>query len=162
MKKCVVLILASLFFALGGCDSEAAPPEYPITEPHVYTIQPGTEEWKNMTTRERYASCHVSSEEAAMMTTAALAETVINYPYLINMYAYGKLATGIEFVCRYCPALVELLSRPDAVDALEQYKNTHEKYDDAGELDIARYNAEKLSDFIRAAGNTESGVYVPR
>ena len=92
-------------------------------EPHVYTALPGTEEWVEMTPRERRASCAVSKEEVEGMTTRALVETVVNYPYLINMYAYDKFDMGVQAVAESFPGLKELLSREDAGTALAEYEN---------------------------------------
>ena len=65
-------------------------------EPHVYEIVPGTSEWNELTPDERLASCNVTVDEVSNMTTEALAETVLDYPYLIDIYAFNTLEQGIE------------------------------------------------------------------
>lgn len=108
------LILAVAKATLGEKDK-------PITKAHVYKVLPGTEEWNAMTPKERTKSCYVSREEAAAMTTDALVETVLTYPFLINIHAYDSLTYGIEEVKGYFPPLEELLTRKDAWKALREY-----------------------------------------
>ncbi len=81
--------------------------------PHSYEITASSSEWAEMSLSERLDACAVSAEEAQNMTTSALVETVINYPFLVNIYAFGSIGDGINIVGSYFPALTELLSRED-------------------------------------------------
>lgn len=96
-----------------------------ITKPYVYEVLPGTTEWVEMTPDERFESCYISEEVVSRMTTEALVETVLNYPYFTNVYAYDSFDYGIEVVSEYCPALKELLSRAEAAEALQNYLDNH-------------------------------------
>ncbi len=74
-----------------------------------------------MTVDERLESCKVTQAEVKGMSTGALIETVVNYPYLINMYAYENIEMGISMVSNHFPGLNELLSRKDALYELQNY-----------------------------------------
>ena len=113
-------------------------------EAHVYSVLPGSEEWRAMTLEERLASCEVSAEEAKKITTSALVETVLNYPYLINIYAYGSLDEGIERVSSHFPALSEFFSRSDGVESLQNYCNQQAQAEPDSESSLDIYNAEIL------------------
>lgn len=113
-------------------------------EAHVYTVRPGSEEWKTMTLEERLASCAVSAEEVAGMSTPALVETVLNYPYLLNIYAYNSIDEGIEMVSSHFPGLTELFSRTDGVEALQNYCAVQAQTQADSEASLDVYNAETL------------------
>ncbi|MFR2028108.1 MAG: hypothetical protein ACLUI2_04160 [Christensenellales bacterium] len=78
------------------------------------------------------------------MTTPALLTTVLNYPFLVDMYALGvspsggfadngifAISNGIECVAELFPPLKELINRNDAVRAID---NWLELFDDADDL----------------------------
>ncbi len=76
-----------------------------------------------MTPEQRLLSCQVSKTEVEKMTTSALVETVVKYPYLVNMLAFDSIEYGIEAVSSYFPGLKVLLERPDATQELTNYYN---------------------------------------
>ncbi len=106
--------------------------EYPITEPHIFEIIPGTEEWDSYESLfERIDACYVPEEELKQMTTSALYETVLNYPLLVNIYAYdGDLRKGIDSVSKYFGGLEELFSREDALDVIRQHSIDSQSIED--------------------------------
>lgn len=106
--------------------------EYPITEPHIFEIVPGTEEWDSYESLfERIDACYVPEEELKQMTTSALYETVLNYPLLVNIYAYdGDLRKGIDSVSKYFGGLEELFSREDALDVIRQHRIDSQSIED--------------------------------
>lgn len=115
-------IIVVVFLIIVGIFSYKSEVHNLSDEPHIYEVLPNTPEWEAMTPSQRQASCEVSVEEVENMTTAALVETVINYPYLIDIYAFDTLEQGIEWVSMYFPGLPELLSRGDAIDELQKYQ----------------------------------------
>ena len=117
--RCIVV--AVFLIIVGVCCSKCEVHNL-SDEPHVYEVLPGTPEWESMTPSQRQESCEVSVEEVESMTTAALVETVISYPYLIDIYAFDTLEQGIEWVSMYFLGLPELLSREDAIDELQKYQ----------------------------------------
>ena len=125
---------------------------------HVYHVLPGTEEWNEMEPQERYAACAVSEAEVEGMTTDALVETVLNYPYLINIYAYDSLALGIEEVSAYFPGLQELLSRNDAAEALNRYLDNRVSMLDSDEIDLHAYDAQVLLEMALPAAQSQTAL----
>ena len=63
--------------------------------------------------------CRVSAEEAQNMTTRALVETVMTYPYLIDMYAFDHPDLWFSGA-RELPMFRELLSREDGLEVLKE------------------------------------------
>lgn len=126
--KIIGLILVVCSSLVSGCRPAAPQGEqgYTITVPHEYEITPGTKEWEQLTNEERIASCYVSAEEINQMTTEALIDTVIHYPYLLVVEAgstVGAWKEGILILCEQYQftGLSELLIRPDARECLEAY-----------------------------------------
>ena len=121
--KKLFLVLGLLLVVMMNIPAVAAEDTiYSVTEAHEYTILPGTEEWRALDGAiEKRAACNVTAEEVSSMTTEALIETVINYPLLVDMFAYDTIAEGIEAVDQYFPGLKELLGRSDAMYYLQSY-----------------------------------------
>ena len=108
IKKTFIILVAIIVFS-GSAFSVLATEvnRQQVNKAHVYEVLPGSSEWDNMTPEEREDSCEVSLSEVQDMTTDALVETVLNYPYLINIYAYeslddysGQLAHALKCVQR--------------------------------------------------------------
>lgn len=55
------------------------------------------------------------------MTTYAVLITTLNYPFIINIYAYETINEGIDIVREYFPPLEELLTRDDASQVISLY-----------------------------------------
>ncbi len=115
-----------------------------ITQAHTYDVIPGTEEWENLTVEERVEASFVSEEESSKMTTEALLETILNYPYWINVYAYGNIRYGIDVVASYFPPLNEFLQREDALDVINNYLDNCPALLDGNEIDLNVYGAQSL------------------
>ena len=73
----------------------------------------------NSTTAKKRA-CYVSAEEAENMTTRALAETVVTYPYLVDMLAFDSPDIWFSGARTGLPMVKELCGREDAVAALQE------------------------------------------
>ena len=73
----------------------------------------------NSTTAKKRA-CYVSAEEAENMTTRALAETVVTYPYLVDMLAFDSPDMWFSGARTSLPMVKELCGREDAVAALQE------------------------------------------
>lgn len=160
------LIIFSLLLSLSGYAFAADIQKN--DEAHIYSVVPGSQEWKEMTLEERLASCAVSQTEVKEMTTSALVETVLNYPYLLNIYAYNSIDEGIEMVSSHFPGLSELISRSDGIEALQAYCNQKAQMRVANESDLDVYNAETLIRTISGSiGNvspriTHTTLYTPK
>lgn len=101
-----------------------------------------------MTLEERLESCAVSQAEVKGMTISALVETVINYPYLLNIYAYNSIDEGIQMVSSYFPGLPELVSRSDGAEALQAYCNQKAQMQSDNDSDLDVYNALRIQHYI--------------
>ena len=78
-----IFLLNCFAFALPiTADANVQNPYY-ITEPYEYPIVPGTDEWRNLNSLyDMVQACAVPQEVLEHMTTHALAETVLNYPFM--------------------------------------------------------------------------------
>lgn len=155
MKKRFLLFAISLILTLPvhaasastsamTVDHGLASEDYTITEPYVYDVVPGTDQWNELTPQERHTACYVSAGIAENMTTEALIETVLEYPYWINVYAFDSLDLGIEMISSYFPPLPELLGRSDAITELREYSANRSVFTRSGDLDLKAYGAEAL------------------
>ena len=118
----LVVVMFTLNSAVFPANATSEVSDYSITESFTYTIVPGSSEWAALDTlAQKIEACYVPQEVVAKMTTEALVETVLNYPLLINIYAYNTIEIGIEVVSSYFSGLGELLNRDDAYEILSVY-----------------------------------------
>jgi len=95
---------------------------YFITEAYNYPIVPEMAEWAELKSlSEMIEVCQIPENILNNMTTEALIETVINYPLLINMFAYDKPQQGFKEVSSYFNGLQELVNRDDVSPKLETF-----------------------------------------
>lgn len=90
-------------------------------EKHDFTVVPGTQAWNNMSPDERVEVCSVSSEEMENMSTSALISTILEYPYIINIFAYDSPQEGIDSLKDIFSGIEILAERDDALDELNIY-----------------------------------------
>lgn len=114
---------------------------------HIYEVLPGENEWNSMTVGERLDACYVGEEEAANMTTDALVETVLNYPYLINIYAYNSLEEGIAMVSEHFSGLNELLSRTECAQKLQSFLVENHDSHSVNNIDTKQFMAQRLYEY---------------
>lgn len=159
-KLLSMILTVALIFSLGipamAANSNEESKNYTIMEPHVYEVVPGTEEWEALTPAERYEVSYVSADVAEKMTTNALIETVLEYPYFINVCFYDTLEEGMEIVSSYFPPLEELLKREDAANALANYSADRSIYTRSGEVDWKAY----CVTLLRIAVDDDIGVMI--
>lgn len=100
------------------------PPESPYTidTPYEFPVVPGTQEWIDLgDTLARRKACEVPDEVIQHMTTDALLLTVLDHPFLSDMYAFNSIEQGYVVVRRRFADLREFERRPDYLDVLSQY-----------------------------------------
>lgn len=132
-----ILLLVSLpVYGGGACVSRA----------YDYPIKPGTDEWKALGSHEEMLkACQIPGESLHRMSTAALVETVLDYPLLGDWWAYDSTEIGIECVREQFNGLSELFSRNDAgVSLIASYQTI-----DPGAIDIDSPIAEQAEYYIR-------------
>lgn len=125
---------------------------YNISLPYLYTVLPGSSEWYSLSMHERIACSHVDEQLLKNMTTEAVLLTTLNYPFIINIFAYDTTCNGIEIVSEYCSPLAELLTREDALHVINSYLNVTTDNES-----LEYYVAEQLWEYVNA-----STLIIPR
>ncbi len=115
-------IVMACCILLSACDDSSKQiNSYTITIPYVYPVTPETDDWNSLSMDEKIALSHVDTNVVKSMTTEAVLITTLNYPFIINIFAYGKADEGIDVVKGYCSPLAELLERDDALQVISSY-----------------------------------------
>ncbi|MEH2939486.1 CHAP domain-containing protein [Lawsonibacter sp. JLR.KK007] len=116
-----LLSIICLFILLIGA-TDNPEPQYTIDTPYEYPILPGTQEWIDLgDTLTRRRACQIPDEVLTNLTTDALLQTVLNYPFLCDIYSFNTFEIGYETVKRRFNGLQELETRPDYLDLLQRY-----------------------------------------
>lgn len=77
-----------------------------------------------MSIAEQRKNCSIEESVVEKMDTHALAETVLSYPFLMDIYMYGNsVDEGILKVGKRWPPLRALMQREDAYETLETLEN---------------------------------------
>jgi len=123
-----------------------------ISTAHVFPVLPGTDAWNDLSPAERRASTYIPAEKISMMTTAALLETVLNYPYFVDLYAFDTLELAYARVSARFPALAELINRSDAVQTVSLFSDVELQ---SATTDYSRvWDLELLDDLIDLQSET--------
>ena len=103
----------------------------------------GSDEWNQMSVMERMEAFADDEETAVNMTTPELLQTVLNYPYIINI-AEGLSSdtrtppwTGVNTVRGYYHPLNVFLDREDAVQLLREYMDRCEANGDVNDVEYS-------------------------
>lgn len=95
---------------------------YTIDEPYEYPIKPGTDEWFSIESHaDKVEMLQIPQEILENMTTRALVESVVNYPYFPDMDAFSTPELGYMAVRDGFNGLQELENRPDGMSCLSAY-----------------------------------------
>ncbi|MDO4733320.1 MAG: hypothetical protein Q4B50_07405 [Bacillota bacterium] len=136
MKKYLIFFLLCLLLLLSACENRG----YSITEPYEYPAYPGTEEWealgKRMEKMEIIDYLRVPEDILQNMTTDALIQTVLDFPYASDPLAYEDRRSGFDAHFENNSGLSELYAREDCLEKCELYLVELEK----------RHEEEKLRD----------------
>lgn len=141
--------------AFGSVMSFAAEAEaYTISEAYIYPILPRTEAWNRMSTLdEKIAACYVDEDLMKNMTTSALLETVLNYPLLVNIYAFDTIETGIESVSSYFKGIEILKQREDVGICLQEFRQARTRSESRTIVDIC---FDDISAWLEGASSVSS------
>lgn len=117
------LLTCAITLTLGAAQSSEQPEQtYTIDTPYEYPVLPGTQEWIDLgNVVARREASQIPEEILHNMTTDALLLTVLNYPFLDDIYAFNTLEMGYNAVRGHCNGLRELETRPDCLDVLLCY-----------------------------------------
>ena len=130
MKRfnCFVAISLSIAMmsAAGGSalavENTADNSKYTINIPYEYPLQPGTDEWFAIESHsEKAEMCQIPDDILENLSTAALVETVVNYPYFTDMSAFSTPELGYATVRDHFNGLQELEKRADGASTLLSY-----------------------------------------
>lgn len=130
MKKILPRTLLILALCIGLCATllsfgaaDSGPDTvYTVDKAYEYPIVPGTDAWRGLHSLDNMIeACHVDEELMASMTTPALVETVVNYPLLINVFAFDSYDKGMKSVSGYFKGIELLEAREDAAECLREY-----------------------------------------
>lgn len=95
---------------------------YSIDTPYVYPLKPGTEEWFAIEDHSKKVELlQIPEDILTKLTTEALVETVVAYPYLGDMHYFSTLELGYNSVRDHFNGLQELERRPDGMETLLAY-----------------------------------------
>ena len=89
-----------------------------VTAPYQFPVQPGTPEWVELSANARRAACRLPAGLAEQMTSEALLETALDYPYVSSILAFSDPVQGFWSNAKYNDALAGLVTRPDAEEVV--------------------------------------------
>ena len=125
--------------------------KYLVDEPYCYPLTPGTEEWKNTPIETLYERSAVPSGLAETMTTRALLRTVLEYPFIVNIYAWDTPQQGIDKMRSRFEPLDILLKRDDALGELSAYLSGFDKAETEESEIIKYYLAGRINEYIHSS-----------
>lgn len=114
MRKTALFVMAAIL--LIACASPALAAQSPDTlVPESTQLYPVvlTEEWKDMSRAERVAACQLSEEDVHDMSSESLLQYILNYPFMIDIYAFSTFEMGFEHVYNELSAISALIERDD-------------------------------------------------
>ncbi|MDR3310375.1 MAG: hypothetical protein LBS90_03365 [Oscillospiraceae bacterium] len=122
MLKRVFCVVLALSFSLALIVLPAyAADEYAEQNdtPYEFPVLPGSEEWSSMTTQEAREACQIPGDTLKNMTTRALVDTVLDYPFMLELFAFDTAAAAYTTVKSRFNGLYELSIRQDAIEVLD-------------------------------------------
>ena len=151
MKKIVIYFLMLIVVFCGAMDAAFAQEisgNEMVDEPYCYPLTPGTEEWKNTPIETLYERSAVPSGLAETMTTRALLRTVLDYPFIVNIYAWDTPQQGIDKMRSRFEPLDIFLNRTDALTEVQLFLDGIDSEEDETENTIEYYIAGQIKKFI--------------
>ena len=118
VERAAFLVLsAALAAGAWAVTSRAA---YPVTEPYQFPVTTDSPDWAELVEAGLARNaCRMPAGLAEQMTSEALLETALDYPYVTDMLAYSDPVQGFWSNANYNDALAELVTRPDAAAVVE-------------------------------------------
>lgn len=86
--------------------------------PYKYNITPDSQDWARHYPYELFQFTNIPKNTVKNMSTATLVSTVMDYPFLGDIYAFDNANDGIAAVSERFSGLKELMSRKDAGSCL--------------------------------------------
>lgn len=89
-----------------------------------FSMTPKSKEWKNYSSVQLKEMLNIPLSTAEKMDTATLLKTVLDYPFMIDIFAYDNTTQGFEGLSLEFNGAAVLLQRPDLAEKLQTiYKN---------------------------------------
>ena len=89
---------------------------YTIATPYQYHVKSGTDEWRALTNHaEKVELFQIPEDILPLMTTEALAKTVLEYPLMVDMLAWDSTTVGYKVIAATFNGLAELERRSDGL-----------------------------------------------
>ena len=105
-KKALFLSLFALISIAGIAQSNNKPYDYPI--------KPGSQAWNELGgTVERFTACQIPPDVVKDLTTSALVESCLDFPFLIGVFTSNDYQTGFRYLKTHFNGLEELFRRAD-------------------------------------------------
>jgi len=124
-----------------------------VEEPYQYPIVPGTQEWIQLESRpEMLEACQIPQEILDKLSTDALLQTILDYPFLSEMTMFYRTPEECNaeadfwFITDSFNGLQEFLSRKDALSALEKYQSFNALDNNSNVLTIIYRNVLSFQD----------------
>ena len=109
---------AALIVGAWICIHRAA---YPVTEPYQFPVTTDSPEWAELAEAGLARNaCRLPAGLAEQMTSEALLETALDYPYVSSILAFSDPVQGFWSNAKYNDALAELVTRPNAAAVVER------------------------------------------
>ena len=167
LKRSAFVILMSCVVAMSGIApiSTARAAENSNIQNTDVSNSARTEE---LSIEEQKKRAYVDYTSAENMSTGELVRTVLDYPFIVDVYAYGIIDQGIDVVREQFPPLDVLLERDDALNGIASWKSTYflrdlKMYISGHLVDyINEHNRYVLNGLINpVTGRIEDTVYTP-
>lgn len=116
--KVFVLLLSAISMAFTCSFHTSAAP---ASTSYKYPITVESDDWFDHTVLEKTEMLRIDNDKLKKMSSEELVRAVGDFPYLVDIYAYDSLDTGIEMLKKNCDAFSELMLRKGGKAAMEKY-----------------------------------------
>lgn len=126
-KMFAVISTMVMVMSLGVLSVNADSNEKKDNTPYSFPVLPGSSEWESFTTKqEKLSVCQIPDDKLVNMTTDALLETVMNYPFIHDYMAFNSYEDACRRMSEDFNGFSELFSREDITSAiLSKYSSAH-------------------------------------
>lgn len=123
-KKMISLALAICLALALAIPASAVVDKSCDTEQTTYYPIVATSNWSEMGRADRVAGCQLSPSYASSLSTDKLLNAVLEYPFMIDLYAFNSYEEGFQHVSEEFPLLKTLAARNDFGEVLiNTYQN---------------------------------------
>ena len=115
-RAAFLALSAALIVGAWICIHRAA---YPVTEPYQFPVTTDSPEWAELAEAGLARNaCRLPAGLAEQMTSEALLETALDYPYVSSILAFSDPVQGFWSNAKYNDALAGRVTRPDAEEVV--------------------------------------------